>query len=185
MDDICPHCQALHWKAEETRHVDLGRGYGLCCNHGTVHLPPLPEPPPALRALLDGSDPQSRHFLDNIWQYNTALAFTSLGVNVDKNVNHRSGPYVFHIHGELCHRAGALLPSNGQSPVYAQLYIVDTAEAQSHRMNQNRNLDAEVMQRLQDLLLEHHCYFEQFRHAYEVLADQPSSGNDVHVWLAT
>jgi hypothetical protein len=31
------------------------------------------------------------------------------------------------------------------------------------------------MQRLQDLLLEHHCYVKQFRHTYEVLADQLTS----------
>jgi hypothetical protein len=184
MDQICLHCQALHWKAKETCHIDLGTGYGSCCNHGMVCLPPLPLPPPALRALLDGSDPKSQHFLENIQKYNAALAFTSLGVKVDQNVNCQPRPFVFQIHGELCHHTGSLLPSAGCSAAYAQLYIVDTAEACNQRIRCNVNLDAEVMQKLQDLLIDHHHYVEQFRHAYKVLADQPDSVHDVHVRLA-
>jgi hypothetical protein len=183
MDQTCARCQALHWKCEEIRHPDLGLGYGSCCDHGMVRLPPLPAPPPALQALFDGSDPCSRHFKDNIRQYNAALAFTSLGVQVDDNINRRPGPYVFRIHGELCHYAGSLLPDHGRSKSYAQLYIVDTAEALNLRTSRNRNLDAGVMQKLQDILISHHQYAEHYRHAYEVLADQPES-DDVFVRLA-
>jgi hypothetical protein len=149
-----------------------------------VRLPPLPLPPPALQALFDGSDPQSWHFMDNIWQYNTTLTFTSLGVKVDSNVNCGCGPYVFCIHGELCHYASSLLPDRGRTMSYAQLYIVDTAEAFNQRMSRNCNLDAGVMRTLQDVLIANHRYVEEFRHAYEVLSDQPESDNDVHVRLA-
>jgi hypothetical protein len=183
MEHLCVRCGALHWKCEETRHPELGLGYGMCCDHGMVRLPPCQVPPPALQALFDGSDPRSRSFHDNIRQYNSALAFTSLGVQIDSRINQRAGPFVFRIHGELCHRAGSLLPIHGRAASYAQLYIVDPAEALDQRTTRNQNLDAEIMQLLQDILLTHHRYAERFQHAYEVLARQPDA-EDVSVRLA-
>jgi hypothetical protein len=79
---------------------------------------------------------------------------TSLGCKVDDSVNRGHGPYVFKIQGRLSHLAGSLLPQEGESPVYAQLYIYDPAEALDRRMQHeaNRGLNRQVMAELQDML---------------------------------
>jgi hypothetical protein len=83
-------------------------------------LPEEPDPPAELQQLLCGQDTRCRQFRNNIRQYNAALAFTSLGVDVVESVNGGSrGPYVFKIGGELCHRVGSVLPVNGLPPRYA------------------------------------------------------------------
>ena len=109
----------------------------MCCNHGKVTLPSLQYPPPELASLLTGSDVQSKNFKENIWGYNRAFAFTSLGVKEDHSVNRGNGPPVFRIQGELAHWSGSLLPEPGHSPVYAQIYIYDPHIAVTHRMANN------------------------------------------------
>jgi len=53
---------------------------------------------------------------------------TSVGVKIDNSVTRQSGPYCFKIQGELHHLTSALLPHGDQTPIYAQIYILDTAE---------------------------------------------------------
>ena len=53
--------------------------------------------------------------------YNSALSFTSIGVNVDQEVTGTSGVYTFRIHGEMYHRIGTLLP-NSETPPFLQNY---------------------------------------------------------------
>ena len=49
---------------------------------------------------------------------------TSVSREVDQSLlKEGGGPYVFKVHGSLSHRAGSLLPSEGQAPIYSQLYI--------------------------------------------------------------
>ena len=144
--------------------------FGQCCNHGKVQLPPIREPPEALRALFVGNDPQAREFRDNIRQYNMALAFTSVGVTEDISLNRDSrGPYVFRVVGQLTHYSGAFLPPDGQAPSYAQLYMHDPHAALRYRMDRNDNLRRDTMALLQDLLRWTHRYAPVFQQAYEVL----------------
>ncbi|PIA36704.1 hypothetical protein AQUCO_03300131v1 [Aquilegia coerulea] len=49
-------------------------------------------------------------------EYNSANAFTSLGVQMDDRVLGGRGPRPFTIHGELHHRTGSLLPDQDQRP---------------------------------------------------------------------
>ena len=126
-------------------------------------------PPDALHYLFTGATPQADRFRQNIRQYNSALAFTSLGVKVDNSVNvGGGGPPTFRIHGELHHQLGSLLPRNGDHPAYAQLYIYDPREALGHRMERNRTLDPIIMECLQNLILGNHRWAHIFKHTMEV-----------------
>ena len=90
--------------------------------------------PPALRELADlfnGTSPHSFQFKTNICQYNAAFAFTSLGVTVDQSVTAGSGSYSFRISGELHHLSGALLPLDGNQPVFAQIHSFYTKVSSS------------------------------------------------------
>lgn len=126
MEYECRHCGALHWLSEKlASSSDSSPEFPTCCDHGLIKLPDLQPPPDQLMALFTGSDSQSRNFREYIWEYNRALAFTSLGVNQDHTINNGDSAPVFRIQGELCHLSGALLPSEGQQPTYAQLYVYD------------------------------------------------------------
>jgi hypothetical protein len=92
----CPHCHALHFAAEKLSNSTLREPkFGMCCLSGQVDLPPFPVAPRDLRHLFDGTSPYSLEFKTNIRQYNSAFAFTSLGVKVDQSVIARAGSYSF------------------------------------------------------------------------------------------
>jgi len=122
---------------------------------------------------LTRDDYFSREFCNNIWQYNAAFAITSVGVKIDNSVTRQSGPYCFKIQGELYHLIGALLPHGNQTPIYAQIYILDTAEQLNVRRANNHNLDPIVMDNLQTMLLDNYPYIGYYRHAYELIREKP------------
>ncbi|KZP22144.1 hypothetical protein FIBSPDRAFT_1018870, partial [Athelia psychrophila] len=176
MDASCSHCGAWHWIDERVTASSLRNPkFGSCCDHGHVRLEALPPPPYPLQQLFLGTTSQSREFLENIRQYNAAFAFTSLGVKQDHAVNAGTGPYVFRIQGQLCHRAGALLPQPGHVPSYAQLYIHDPRTALQYRQHRNGNVREDTMQILQNAISASHYYAHLYKHAHEVLREH----NDV------
>ncbi|PVH66941.1 hypothetical protein PAHAL_1G389900 [Panicum hallii] len=63
------------------------------------------------------------------------FAMTSMGAKVIESINDGRAPYVFKISGQVCHRVGSLMPSEGHRPEYAQLYIFDTEHEVSNRIN--------------------------------------------------
>jgi len=110
MDRTCRKCGALHWfseRVQKTGSTIANPLFGMCCGDGTIRLPPLPPPPNELRCLFSASTEEAKQFRENIRQYNSALAFTSLGAQIDNSVNRGGGgPPVFRIQGELHHRIG-------------------------------------------------------------------------------
>jgi len=150
--------------------------FGMCCFQGKIKLAPLHNLPPELRNLYTSQTPQAKEFQENIRRYNNALAMTSLGCKVDESVNRGNGPYVFKIQGRLSHLAGSLLPQEEESPVYAQLYIYDPAEALNHRMQHeaNQNLNRQVMAELQDMLYHTHPAIQLYKQAYEITWEMPN-----------
>ncbi|KAF9642798.1 hypothetical protein BDM02DRAFT_3132852 [Thelephora ganbajun] len=149
---------------------------------GPYKLPGPPPPPNPLRHFFSALTPEAWQFHENICQYNVALSFTSLGVQIDDSVNRGGGgPPVFKIHGELHHWIGSLLPPHGQPPVYAQLYILDSHEALDHQMKRNSGLDPDVMYCLGGLISKHHRWAHIFRQAHKVF--QTSSANQVSLQL--
>jgi hypothetical protein len=185
MDDPCSDCGALHWEAEKVSRPPANVSpYGICCNHGKVSLSLLNDPPEPLHRLLVGNDAQAVEFRTHITQYNSALAFTSLGVQSDKNIN-RHGPnaWVFRILGNLRHLSGALTAPDGIAPSYSQLYMYDPTVALQQRMNRNANLRRDTMQDLQRMLTDLHAYSPIYKQAYEVLKDLGDDVEDTEVRL--
>ena len=58
-----------------------------------------------------------------------------MGAKIDYRINDGSGPYVFKICGQVHHLMGSVLPSDGELPKYAQLYVYDTRNEISNRIN--------------------------------------------------
>ncbi|KAG2337894.1 hypothetical protein BDR05DRAFT_1004682, partial [Suillus weaverae] len=121
----CPNCHARHFACEKLSKSTLQNPrFGMCCLQGQVSLPPFPSWPPELQQAYT-----NRTFISKIRQYNSALAFTSVGVNIEDRALQGSGPNAFRIHGSLHHLMGSLIPPEGIQPSYAQLYIYDPEEA--------------------------------------------------------
>lgn len=45
-----------------------------------------------------------------------------MGATIDRSINNGGGPNIFKISGAICHRMGSLLPQEGDTPKFAELY---------------------------------------------------------------
>ncbi|PNX62925.1 ATP-dependent DNA helicase PIF1, partial [Trifolium pratense] len=74
--------------------------------------------------------------------YNSMFAFTSLGGKVETERNDGWGPPQFILRGQNYHRLGSLLPDQGSTPKFAQLYIYDTINESANRIKHFRSEDS-------------------------------------------
>ena len=83
----CTFCDAKFWESEKlSTSTRLFPKFPLCCGQAKVVLPSIATPPDLLAHLLTAGDTRGRAFRDIIRAYNSALAFASLGVNLDKQL---------------------------------------------------------------------------------------------------
>ncbi|KAF9473337.1 hypothetical protein BDN70DRAFT_817394 [Pholiota conissans] len=105
MDVPCLHCGTLHWLNEKLVSSDSNKCpscFSLCCMEGKIVLPILQLLPEPLCYLLTSDDHAAVKFCEDMWKYNCAFAFTSLGIceQFDQNVEHKGLP-IFKIYTEL------------------------------------------------------------------------------------
>ena len=158
----CKHCKALKWGKEPP---------GLCCASGKVSLPDI-TPPTELTCLTnpDLTSPSqvqdSKHFLSNSRKYNNAFQMTSFGASTVVN---NQGGYMptFKVQGQVYHRAGSLLPVQGD-PKFLQIYFMGDPQLElrqrSKFFDQTKEL---ILWSLQDMLHNHHPLVESFKTALE------------------
>jgi len=171
---ICPHCHALHFDCEKLTSSRVNHPkFGMCCLQGQIQLSPLQPLTGILHNYLTRDDYYSREFCNNTQQYNAAFAMTSVEVKINNSVTRQSSPYCFKIQRELHHLTGALLPHGDQTPMYVQIYILDTAEQLNVRRANNNNLDSMVIDNLQTMLLDNHPYIGHYHHTYELIRKKP------------
>jgi hypothetical protein len=156
MDIQCSHCHALHFISEKLSNSSVRNPrFGMCCLQGQIKLPEIQSWPRILQDLFD--DPQDhREFKKRIHQYNNAMTFTSVGVEMGNEGIQGAGPASFRIHGALYHLMGALIPPDNHQPSFAQLYIYDPVEATDRRVQCNHQLDGAILLDLHEMLREHH-----------------------------
>jgi len=101
-----------------------------------------------------------------------------MGANIDRSMNNGRGPPVFKVSGQVHHRIGPLLPANGNSPKFLQLYIYDTANEVKNRFRalhpderSSESLDPKIAERLVKMLDDHNPLARQFRLARDRLAE--------------
>ncbi|KAF9255890.1 hypothetical protein L218DRAFT_883016 [Marasmius fiardii PR-910] len=131
MDSVCSYCHALHWIDEHLANTSVQTPvFGSCCLSSNICLSPLTPPPPSFWQLLQSNTIFGHNYCYNIWKYNRAFPFTSLGVDHEdySNNNSMSIP-VFCISGELHYCIGCLLPPPGRMPTYSQIYLYDPENA--------------------------------------------------------
>lgn len=109
--------------------------FSLCCSKGKVVIRRLDQPPQLLSDLLENKHVMSKNFIENIRAYNMMFSFTSMGGKIDYSINQGGGPYTFRLSGQNIHRIGSLLPPEGNSPKFSQLYIYEPDAEVEHRKN--------------------------------------------------
>jgi hypothetical protein len=175
MDQTCSHCGAKFWLNEKDQSSNLSSPrFAVCCAGGKVRLPPVLDPPPYLLDLYTSSSSEARSFRKNIRAYNGLFACSSFGTNVDESFQGQ-GVSNFKIHGQIYHRIGSLLPDEGQNPVFAQLYIYDTDHENRNRLHVMSNLNAEILQNLQEMLDTYNPYIQNFRQVRDLLRNEGES----------
>ncbi|KAK1351310.1 hypothetical protein POM88_054474 [Heracleum sosnowskyi] len=159
-------------------------GYSICCGKGKVQLPLLRDTPPELLELSTSGGRISRNFLTKIRVYNNIFAFCSYGRKVDDSVNKGKGPYVFQVSGETYHNFSSLVPLDGCTPKFAQIYMYVGQEAIDHRVNfvgSPDGLDPAIVKTLQDMLNRDNTLVGIFKQAQERFygVDQDFTKNSV------
>ncbi len=117
-------------------------------------LPPLAPPPEPLRWLLTSNEVDVKDFRQPIRSYNNALAFMSMGANLDTSVAQPDN-YTYRLCRHLYHRMGSLFPQPGEAPKFAQLYISNPHVELDGRMHNFGDLNTNTIQSLQTML--HAC----------------------------
>ncbi len=113
MTTMCGKCGALHFLEERAASSSCTNPqFTLCYAQGKMRMPPLAPPQEPLRRLLTSNEADAKDFHQRIRSYNNALAFTSVGANLDTSVA-QPGNYTYRLRGELYHRMGSLLPQPG------------------------------------------------------------------------
>ncbi len=169
MTTMCGKCGALHFLEERVASSSCANPqFTPCCAQGKVTLPPLAPPPEPLRWLLTSNEVDAKDFRQHIRSYNNALAFTSVGANLDTSVA-QPGNYTYRLRSELYHRMGSLLPQPGEVPKFAQLYISDPHAELDGRMGNFGGLNRDIMQSLQTMLHECNPYASIYQTAMERL----------------
>jgi hypothetical protein len=141
----------------------------------------MPRPKPLFSLARFDGDTTSKRFIRSIRQYNCLFAFTSMGAHIDNPVNDGRGPPLFKICGQVHYRIGSLLPPDGSSPKFIQLYIYDTANEVQNRMNclgddinSQDNLDSDIVNGLIKMLDDHNPFAKKFRMARDRLSNNES-----------
>lgn len=134
---------------------------------------------PIITNYMNESDPHYKNFMGNIRSYNSAMAFASMGAQVDQSVTRRPGPFCYRIHGQIYHATSALHPNPGEVPKYAQLYILDSAQALTERMiNQaNNGCIRVVMDNLQKLLGDINPFSREYKNMLKFEQDEMLKAN--------
>ncbi|XP_058727581.1 uncharacterized protein LOC131599128 [Vicia villosa] len=171
----CQHCGALMWyqeRKDKSRHTTVPK-FPLCCKGGKIVLDMLQTPPPVLNKLLfHHNHPDAKNFQQSIRTYNAMFSFTSPGMKFDTTHSTGAGPPTLRLHGQTCHRIGSLLPAEGSTPKYAQLYIFDTDNEVDNRMKcfkDNTNIDKNIVTQLKLMLDEYNPHAKAFRMARDMM----------------
>ncbi len=153
------------WLDEAFRgHADLCCAKGRSCNREALF--PIPPPQPLRDLLTSEPTPGARlpratvSFRKHIRKYNSYLQMASFGINIQSLAD---GVSMIAIRGAMHHLLVPLAPPQGSPHQFAQLYIIENADAQAAArfvaLGQGSvDLDRRTLQELQQMLLGSNVY---------------------------
>jgi len=180
MNIFCEHCCAKHFKSEKV--ANKGNSFNDCCNHGSVRLNSLPQPPDELYELFVGTHSKSNHFFNRIRVYNNTFSFASFNANISNFSTQRRGPYCFKIQGQIYYQINtALYPAPNNMPSYGQLFIVDNNEATEYRLHRNSNLDEHILRSIDNIMRTNNIFAQSYRMMHEEIQTQMTENKKLTV----
>ena len=175
MEHVCTKCQALHFEAEATSKVKVGKEFShftfsSCCGNGSISLPPIKEPPAELKQLFTVNNPQGRQFREHLREYNNAFTFASL--KIDKTyMPVKKGICGLSISGRTSFFVGDLLPSTGANAAdhaFSQLYLLDE-RIQLNQRSGKINIRSDTAKIIQDCIISCSPHVAKYRAAVSAL----------------
>ncbi len=172
MTFVCSGCNALMFEKE----LHHGTAYSLCCGYGKIKVPDIKPPPATLQKLYTEDNEKSKEFRKNIRCYNSALALSSVGVELGTTFKFDNrGPWTYKISGQIYHSLGTILPNANSTPVFSQLYVYDKENELTNRHNRNTdNMERETLKELQEIMHENNPYVQEYMKAAEIIKQNPS-----------
>ena len=174
MTNICQFCQAVRFKKETD---------GVCCLKGKVRLARFSAPPMVFLELWFKDNLKANVFRNNSRAFNNGLCFSSIKVKEKRFA--RYTPSII-LQGKLYHLIGSLQATEGETPVFAQLYVHDPALETTQRlanMHMPTNLTrAEkevvpvILVELQEWLKAHNPFAKSFIQVVEYPEEQMADG---------
>ncbi|XP_049301889.1 uncharacterized protein LOC125775391 isoform X2 [Bactrocera dorsalis] len=162
--------------------VQIGQMSVVCQYFNAVKFKnePLPEllpPPQPLFQLLYGESPHSSHFLKQI--VNEQNYNPTFKVFLPNNIRQKlqSFPPIIHVHGQMFHLAGSLLPHPDQEHKYLQIYFLgDSHDEVNRRCAIFNTTKREIIEQLQQMLHEHNGLIKLFTISLERM---PTDGHSI------
>ena len=167
MNNECQHCGALYFNEE----VNTAGKFTLCCMEGKIVIPKIEHFHPDLVRLFSYNENASAlekatrgHFLDNIRQYNSLLAFGGIRANFDPRFfdnrlnNQRNRGFVYRVHGRMYFHIPPLFnEAEDQHRLQsAQFHIHDSDLAHQKRVEawypDNGQIDENLLTRLEAVI---------------------------------
>ncbi|KAH9808101.1 hypothetical protein DFH28DRAFT_848082, partial [Melampsora americana] len=114
-------------------------------------------------------------------QYNNALAFASMCIDVDKSITGAHGAHTFQMSGEFKHLIGSMYPDNLNRPAFAQIFFLGDGgqdELNKQMLYHTRNgpggksrdlISRRTLRKLQDLMNDVNVYAKYFKMAANIL----------------
>ena len=157
----CSNCGALKFDKETD---------GLCCSKGKVQLDQFPQLHPFLQHLYEGIDSNGKYFLGNIRKYNSVFQMTSFGCN---EVSMAGFNPSFRIQGQVYHLIGSIVPTQGESHKFAQIYFIGDEDSEvALRSAIVDGLIPDIIRGINQLLHENNRYVEMFKVAKEIFEEE-------------
>ena len=162
MNVLCSNCGAFKFGKETD---------SFCCSKGNVKSDELPPLQAFLLHLYEGI---SKHFLANIRKYNSVFHMTSFGCN---EVSMAGFNPSFRIQGQVYHLIGSIIPTQGESPKFAQIYFIGNENLEvATRSAIMDGLKPDIIRGINRLLHENNRYVEMFKVAKEIFEeDSPTN----------
>lgn len=102
----------------------------MCCTGGKVKLKLLQDPSEPLREVFTGATNDSKDFLKNILNYNSAFKMTSFGAKI---IHEEGFMPTYKVQMQVYHCIGSLLPLPNEEPQFLQLYFVSDLVQQAQK----------------------------------------------------
>ncbi len=157
------------WPDEASQgHAYLCYGKGRSCSYEALF--PIPPPQPLRDLLISEPAPGARlppatvSFRKHIRKYNSSLQMASSSINIQSPAD---GVSIITIKGVVHHLLGPLALLQGSPHQFAQLFIIDNADAQATARfaavgQGNVDLNCRTLQELHQMLLGSNVYVQRF-----------------------